>query len=365
MATFSATDNSAYLSVYGEYTTSPNPTGNFTTVTVKIHAVKTSTQTATQGNSTLKIVIDNTTYSDSGNKIVPDGPVDKVMFTASKDIPHNTDGTRAGIAVSISGGLSGSSWTTSSGSTTVNFTSFDKTPNTPSTPTTITRSNNGTSFYVNATNPGTANSGPTTTVYVQYGTDSSTPLGTLAVDTTHNGFVATTQYYFRTMAQNVNATEYSAWIGPYAGVPSAPTAPTISNAVTTNLTLSWTAPSTNGSTITSYTIQATTDNGSNWSDLYTGVSETTKNVTGLTIAATYKFRIIAVNAVGTSPVGSSSVARFISAYGYRNNGTNFSTPIASAKIFIGIGSPGADAYGWKMIQNVKRWNGTAWTDLQS
>lgn len=153
------------------------------------------------------------------------------------------------------------------------------------------------------------------------------------------------------------------------GVPFAPSAPTISNVVTTNLTLSWTAPGTNGSPITSYIVQATTNNGATWTDLYTGVTTTTQDVTGLTIAATYKFRIIAVSVLGNSASGAESSAQFISAYGYRFTSPTVKTAVVSAARYTGSQSDsivlnGVTYTGWKQIANVKKYTNGIWGPLE-
>ncbi len=149
------------------------------------------------------------------------------------------------------------------------------------------------------------------------------------------------------------------------GVPFAVSAPTISNVSTTNLTLSWTPPATNGSPILYYVIQATTDDGNSWSVIESNVTQTYKNLTGLTIAATYKFRIIAISDVGPSPDGAASVAQFISAYGYRFTDTSTTTPIVTAKIYVGIGGSGADENGYRSVQNIKKYTSGGWVSLET
>lgn len=154
-----------------------------------------------------------------------------------------------------------------------------------------------------------------------------------------------------------------------AGVPFAPAAPTISNVVTTSLTLSWSSPATNGSAVTSYTIQATTDDGLNWSDLYTGVAALSKNVTNLTIAATYKFRVIAVSAVGSSVAGAESAAQFISAYGYRFTSPTTSVAIKTAARYTGSDTDSVVVDGitytkWKAIAEIKKYQSGSWIPLE-
>ena len=67
----------------------------------------------------------------------------------------------------------------------------------------------------------------------------------------------------------------------------------------TQVELSWSAPSDNGSAITDYIIQYSTDD-SNWSTFADGTSTgTTATVTGLTNGTLYYFQVAAVNANGT------------------------------------------------------------------
>jgi hypothetical protein len=60
---------------------------------------------------------------------------------------------------------------------------------------------------------------------------------------------------------------------------------------------------------------------------------------------------------------------FLSAYGYRFSGTYPPTPVNLAKIYVGIGGIGADANGWRTVQNAKRYVANAgsgspgWIDL--
>ena len=67
--------------------------------------------------------------------------------------------------------------------------------------------------------------------------------------------------------------------------------------------LTWTAPASNGgSAITDYTVQYSSDSGSNWSTFSDGVSASTGAiVTSLTNGTSYVFRVRAVNAIGNGP----------------------------------------------------------------
>lgn len=85
-------------------------------------------------------------------------------------------------------------------------------------------------------------------------------------------------------------------VGPI-GVPTALSA-TQGNA---QVSLSWTAPSYNGgSAITDYSVQYSSDGGTNWSSFsHTASAATTSTVTGLTNGTAYVFRVAAVNSNGT------------------------------------------------------------------
>ena len=64
--------------------------------------------------------------------------------------------------------------------------------------------------------------------------------------------------------------------------------------------LSWTAPADNGSSITDYGVQFSSDGGTSWSTFDDGVSTSTSaTVTGLSNGTEYTFRVAATNGVGT------------------------------------------------------------------
>lgn len=90
-------------------------------------------------------------------------------------------------------------------------------------------------------------------------------------------------------------------------VPDAPTTliPTIDDE---SVSISWTVPSDNGSAITDYNIQYST-NGETWNTFADGVSTTASaTVTGLTNGQLYLFRVRAVNADGNGPYSDIAIA---------------------------------------------------------
>ncbi|HYL67284.1 MAG TPA: fibronectin type III domain-containing protein [Nitrosopumilaceae archaeon] len=85
--------------------------------------------------------------------------------------------------------------------------------------------------------------------------------------------------------------------------PQPPTGLAATTASSSQINLSWTAPSNNGgSAITGYKIERSTDSGTTWSTVQsnTASTSTTYSDTGLTASTTYTYRVSAINSVGTS-----------------------------------------------------------------
>jgi len=378
--TFAVTDNSAFLSVYVDYTLTTNQANNQTTVSATIRAVKTSNQTATTGTSTLNITIDGTTYTDASvTRTVPAGPSDTPMFTASKVVTHNANGSKT-IVISVGGGLPQSSWTTTTGSASIDLTDFIYPPSAPSGAPTLSRSSNGTSITITSQAATPDNNGPITDYRVQTSTDGSSwysIAGTLNANTsmgvdavyTYVGANALTTYYFRTFARASSApTAYQ--YGPVSasssivGIPSAPATITLAR---TGKNVLVTAGNATGTGITGYYVQASSNDGSSWSTAELMTSQQ-YNYTTLTSGLTYIFRVYAVNSIGSSAFTTSS-SLFVSSYGYKRAVDNTWTALQSSRIYVGIGGIGADANGWRTVQNVKRYVSDAgsgspgWIDL--
>jgi hypothetical protein len=96
-----------------------------------------------------------------------------------------------------------------------------------------------------------------------------------------------------------------------AGAPTAPSAPTgvAASAGDASATVTWTAPSDGGSTITSYTVTPYNGITAQAATTVTGTPPaTTATISGLTNGTAYTFTVTAANAVGTGPASAASAA---------------------------------------------------------
>ncbi|HEX5457900.1 MAG TPA: fibronectin type III domain-containing protein [Candidatus Nitrosotalea sp.] len=122
------------------------------------------------------------------------------------------------------------------------------------------------------------------------------------------GLSADTSYAYRVSAINSVGTSSpsnvaSATTGVVSTVPQTPTGLAATATSSSQINLSWTAPTDNGgSQITGYQIERSQDNGTTWSDLVsnTGSTSTTYSDSGLNPSTTYTYRVSAINSVGNS-----------------------------------------------------------------
>jgi hypothetical protein len=133
-----------------------------------------------------------------------------------------------------------------------------------------------------------------------------------ATSVTIGGLMPSTTYTFTVQASNPNGS------GPISSnsnsvVPIAPTAPSAPTGVsaspaTGRAFVAWTAPSSNGSAITSYTITPYVGSAAQTPVQVGDPSATSATVTGLTNGTTYTFTVSATNGVGTGSASAASNA---------------------------------------------------------
>src|SRR2546422_824320 len=134
--------------------------------------------------------------------------------------------------------------------------------------------------------------------------------GSSATTYSDTGLAHTTTYTYRVHTVTAIGTSFpsdTASATTFAVAPSPPTGLAASASSSSQISLSWTAPTDNGgSAITGYKIEKSTDGGTTWSTLVanTGNTATTYSDTGLTHTTTYTYKVSAINSIGTSSASS-------------------------------------------------------------
>ena len=189
-------------------------------------------------------------------------------------------------------------------------------PTAPAAPSALMAAAANTAVTLSWTAP-TSDGGDAITSYtIDYDTDmnfssSPTTVPTVTAVTSHavSGLANGTLYYFRVAAVNSvgtgayypGATDAAVTATPAPTAPAAPSALT-AMAANTEVTLNWTAPTSDGgAAITGYNIEHDTDMNfsSSPTTVPTATAATTHTVSTLTNATPYYFRVAAVNSVGT------------------------------------------------------------------
>ena len=282
--------------------------GAYTSAISRVPATTPGTPTglaATGGSASGRLALSWTAPASTGGSAItsytveytPSGGSAQTVSTASSSSSYNLDGLTNGTSYSVrvravNAVGAGSYGTSASG-----------TPGlVPGAPTSLAGTIGSTSVALSWTAPADNGGSAITNYTVEY-----TPSGGSAATVTATsspytltGLTNGTTYSIRVAANNaIGRGAYTSAISRVpATTPGTPTglAATGGNA-SGRLDLSWTAPSTGGSAITSYTVEYTPAGGSAQT-VSTGTSETSYNLGGLTNGTSYSVRVQAVNAIG-------------------------------------------------------------------
>jgi hypothetical protein len=139
----------------------------------------------------------------------------------------------------------------------------------------------------------------------------TTGSGGLSIQSPSSPGLAPPGHYMLFILNNQGVPSVAAPITITAAAPTAPAAPTAVTATPGNgsARVSWTAPATGGSPLTSYTITPYVGGTAQTPTTITGTPPaTTATITGLTNGTAYTFTVTATNAVGTGPASAASNA---------------------------------------------------------
>jgi len=344
--TFAVSVNGAGMSGVGYWTTTDDAANNRTLVDASFTVSKANGFSPTFGNGTWGVSIAGTNSPTSYYFTISQNET-KSVHSYSAYVNHNADGTGS-AAISVSGGISGTSWTTTTGSTTLTLTDYNRSPAAPSAAPTATRNDAGTTITVLSA---TATSPITITDYeYRQSTNNSTWGSAISMGTDRTidvtSLTNTQVYYYQTRA--VNADGPGAWSTSQISNG----APATITATRTGRNVAVTAGNATGSGITGYYVQYSTNSGSTWSTAQIMTSQA-YTYTSLTPALTYLFRVYAAAPSGdTGKTVSAGI--FVPAGGKRWNGSAFIST-STAKRWNGS--------AWIDLTVAKRWNGSTWTDL--
>src|SRR2546426_734387 len=263
---------------------------------------------------------------------------------------------------------------TSSPSSTASATTLAVAPSTPTGLTATTVSSSQISLSWTAPNNGGS---AITGDKIERSTDGGTTWSTLVANTgssaagySDTGLVHTTTYTYRVSAINsvgTSSTSSMASATTLAAAPSSPTGVTATTVSSSQVNLSWTAPSDNGgSAITGYMIERSADGGSTWSKLVanTGITGTTYSDIGLAHGATYTYRVSAINSIGTGSPSSTASATTLAVTASPLNGLS-ATTVSSSQINLSWAPPsdngGSAITGYKIERSGD--GGTSWSTL--
>ncbi len=227
------------------------------------------------------------------------------------------------------------------------------------------------------------NGGSTITGYqIESSTDSGSTWSTIVSNTgststtySNTGLTPNTTYTYRVSAINSVGTSSpsnvsSATTSQAPTVPQPPTGLSATAISSSQVNLSWSAPSNNGgSAITGYMVERSQDSGNTWSTVTpnTGSASTTYSDSGLGASTAYSYRVSAINSVGTSSPSNIASATTSTQMFPPQPPTNLSaTAISSSQINLSWSAPGNNGgspiVGYKIERST---NGGAWSTIVS
>ncbi|HEY5110962.1 MAG TPA: fibronectin type III domain-containing protein, partial [Acidimicrobiales bacterium] len=238
----------------------------------------------------------------------------------------NATSSAGGTSYTVTGLTNGTAYTfevaatNAAGTGSFSSASSSATPATvPNVPTSVaaTSNANGQSLvsWIDPVNSPPTNGGSTiTTNSVRYSSNAGatwTTASTSATDTNYlvTGLTNGTAYVFEVAATNAAGTgAFSSASSPAtpATVPNSPTGVAATSNANGQSLVTWTAPTNGGASITNYSVQYSSDNGTTWTTATSSASGTSYTVTSLTNGTSYVFRVAATNAAGTSAPSSAS-----------------------------------------------------------
>jgi hypothetical protein len=226
-----------------------------------------------------------------------------VSTATSESVTGLTNGNAYTFKVAATNGVGTGNQSTASASITL--------PTAPGAPTIGTATAGVRSAQVTWTAPssngGSAITGYVVTPYLSGAAQAAQTFNSTATTETVTGLTAGSAYTFKVAAINAVGTgNQSAASGSVTipTVPGTPNAPTVAKngSSTTSLVVTWVAPSTGGSPITSYTVNEYTKSGSTYTLVATfnpSGTGVTYTPTGLSSSKTYYYTVTATNAVGS------------------------------------------------------------------
>lgn len=271
---------------------------------------------------------------------------------------HNTNGSGSSSgSASASDGLLGSA----SAGGSCGLTDFVRLPTTPSYSSGPTR----TVRTVSMTLSPVTNYGSSLNYYVDYSKNGGGYTGQQANPSRTFSFTNLdlgASYVFRGYAADSEGTGGSVTSSvSIPNVPSAPASCSVTTPAGRSVTVTSGSAAGNGATVTAYYAQQSSDNGVTWksaagtlngSDLMTAQSITYSNLLG---GATYKFRVYAVNEMGSGAT-TTSASTFVPSGGKRYNGSSFVNASTASR-------RNESNTAWVPMTITKKYVNGAWTDF--